>query len=240
MIDIHCHVLPFVDYDGPRTLDDSFRMLECAGKQGIDVIVATPHVVTADLPAKMEEVKDALIVLREKARSGGTGIDLRLGAEIYVGPDLYEFVKSNPVLLEESGRSVLVELPMHDIPPYAQPQLVALAADGVTAVLAHPERNLRVVRDIDVLQPLARAGVLFQVNSGSLLGDFGREVRKTANSLVSSGLCHFVASDAHNSGSRGFSNRDARAAVEKIAGEARARTIFEDNPGKLLGRTHWG
>jgi len=240
MIDIHCHVLPFVDYDGPRTLDDSVGMLECAGREGIYVIVATPHVVTADLPAKTEEIKDALLLLRETARSRGMAIELRLGAETYVGPDLYEFVKANPALSEETGRSVLVELPMHDIPPYAQPQLVALAAEGVTAVLAHPERNFRVVKDPAVLQPLARAGVLFQVNSGSLLGDFGKEVRKTANSLVAAGLCHFVASDAHNSGSRGFSNRDARAAVEKIVGEAGAKTIFEDNPGKLLGKTHWG
>jgi protein-tyrosine phosphatase len=129
---------------------------------------------------------------------------------------------------------------MHDMPPYAQPQLAALSAHGVTVVLAHPERNLRVVRDPAVLQPFARAGVLFQVNSGSLLGDFGREVRKTANSLVSSGLCHFVASDAHNSGSRGFSNANARDAVEKIVGEAQTVTIFEDNPARLLGRTHRG
>jgi len=235
MIDIHCHVLPFVDYDGPRTLEDSFEMLERARKDGIDVVVATPHVVTADLPAKFGEIKDALLLLREKARSRSVGVELMPGAEIYLGPDLYEFVKSSPSLLEHSGRYVLVEFPMHDIPPYAQPQLVALAADGITPVLAHPERNVRVVRDPEVLRPLASAGVLFQVNSGSLLGDFGREVRKTANSLVASGLCHFVASDAHNSGDRGFSTTAARAAVENIAGEARTKTIFECNPSKLLG-----
>ncbi len=235
MIDIHCHVLPFVDYDGPRTLDDSVEMLEGARKDGIDVIVATPHVVTADQQAKFEEIKDALLLLRERARSGRVGVELMPGAEIYLGPDLYEFVKSNPALLEHSRPYVLVEFPMHDIPPYAQPQLVALVADGVTPVLAHPERNVRVVNDPEVLRPLARAGVLFQVNTGSLLGDFGREVRRTANSLVASDLCHFVASDAHNSGSRSFSTTDARAAVEKIAGEARTETMFEYNPSKLLG-----
>ncbi len=233
MIDIHCHVLPFVDYDGPRTLDDSVEMLRCARKDGVDVIVATPHVVTVDLPAKLEEMKDALLLLRERAGSSGVGVELRLGAEIYVGPDLCEFVNSNPVLLE-TGRYALVELPMHDMPPYAQPQLVALAASGITPVLAHPERNLRVARDQEVLRPLASAGVLFQLNSGSLVGGFGREVRRTANSLVASGLCHFVASDAHNSQSRSFSTADARAAVVKIAGEAGARTIFEHNPGRLL------
>jgi len=235
MIDIHCHVLPFVDYDGPQTLEDSLEMLECARREGINVIVATPHVVTADLPTKMEEVKDALLVLRENARNRNVGIELRLGAEVYIGPDLYEFVKFNPVLLEGPERCVLVEFPMYDIPPHAQPQLVSLASEGITPVLAHPERNLKVIRDPDVLYPLSRAGVLFQINSGSLLGSFGKEVRRTANSLVSSGLCHFVASDAHNSGSRGFSAREARAAIEKIAGAAQARTIFEDNPNKLLG-----
>jgi len=86
--------------------------------------------------------------------------------------------------LEETGRSVLVELPMHDVPPYAQPQLVALAAEGVTAVLAHPERNSRVVRDNRSAPAAGQGRRALPVNSGSLLGDFGKEVRKTANSLV--------------------------------------------------------
>jgi protein-tyrosine phosphatase len=238
MIDVHCHVLPFVDYDGPQTLEDSLEMLDCALKDGINVIVATPHVMTADLSNKMEEIKEALLMLRENATNGRVGVELRLGAEVYMGPDLYEFVKSNPVLIEGPGRSVLVELPMHDVPPYAQPQLVSLASEGITPVVAHPERNLKVIRDQDILYQLSGAGVLFQVNAGSFLGAFGKDVRRTANSLVSAGLCNFVASDAHNSGNRSFSVTEARAAVEKLVGEAQANTIFEHNPNRLLGIQH--
>jgi len=234
MIDIHCHLLPFVDYDGPQTLEESLEMLECAEKEGVKAIIATPHVTSASPASRRDEIRDAFVLLKENAGKEHLSVELRLGAEIYMSPDLHDFVRSGNVSLDSDGRHVLVELPMHEIPPYAQPQLLSLVSEGITPVVAHPERNLRIVRDYEILFLLSRAGILFQVNSGSLLGHFGKEVKKTANSILSSGLCHFVASDAHNSGSRGFSVKDTRVAVEKILGRVQAKAVLEDNPAGLL------
>ena len=42
MIDIHCHILPGLD-DGAQSLDEAVEMARIAEKDGIEKIVATPH-----------------------------------------------------------------------------------------------------------------------------------------------------------------------------------------------------
>ena len=41
-------------------------------------------------------------------------------------------------------------------------------------------------------------GYVIQLNKGSLLGAFGSEVQETAEWILSSGLAHIIASDAHS------------------------------------------
>ena len=43
MIDLHSHILPNLD-DGPRTMEDSIRMCRIGHQDGIETIVATPHI----------------------------------------------------------------------------------------------------------------------------------------------------------------------------------------------------
>ena len=42
MIDFHNHILPNVD-DGPKSLEESLEMIDCATNQGITDIVQTVH-----------------------------------------------------------------------------------------------------------------------------------------------------------------------------------------------------
>ncbi|MBR1629024.1 MAG: capsular polysaccharide biosynthesis protein, partial [Lachnospiraceae bacterium] len=42
VIDFHTHVLPGID-DGARDLETSIEMLDKMKKQGVDLVVATPH-----------------------------------------------------------------------------------------------------------------------------------------------------------------------------------------------------
>jgi len=44
MIDIHCHILPGMDSDGPRDQAEALEMGIIAAADGIRLIVATPHV----------------------------------------------------------------------------------------------------------------------------------------------------------------------------------------------------
>ncbi|KPJ59450.1 MAG: hypothetical protein AMJ46_11050 [Latescibacteria bacterium DG_63] len=234
MTDIHCHVLPYVDYDGPQEMDESLRMLECALKEGVDCLIATPHLMTGDAPERPGEFSEVFADLNEQARKERLAVEMRLGAEIYISPDLCDFVRQTPVYLDDSGRHVLVELPMYEFPPYVQPQLFSLISENIVPILAHPERNMKVIKNAELLFPLSEAGVLFQLNAGSLVGSFGREVKKTAEVLLTSGLCQFVASDAHSHRTRGFHLKEARSMVQKTVGDSLATVIFEDNPARVV------
>ena len=43
MIDLHCHILPGID-DGPVHMQTSIDMARIAAEDGIETIVATPHI----------------------------------------------------------------------------------------------------------------------------------------------------------------------------------------------------
>jgi protein-tyrosine phosphatase len=69
---------------------------------------------------------------------------------------------------------------------------------GFRVVLAHPERCPAFHRDRRALDTLVGAGVLTSITAGSLVGRFGRDVRRFAFELVRDGMVHNVASDAHD------------------------------------------
>ena len=43
MLDLHVHVLPGID-DGPRNLDDALKLARALVADGIELVVATPHI----------------------------------------------------------------------------------------------------------------------------------------------------------------------------------------------------
>lgn len=66
----------------------------------------------------------------------------------------------------------------------------------MTAIVAHPERNREVARDPGKLRAWADQGVLVQVNTGSLTGEFGPAVQVAAIALLRDGLVHCLGTDA--------------------------------------------
>ena len=49
MIDCHCHILPNID-DGPQEVDESIEMAKIASRDGIEKIIATPHITDNKYP----------------------------------------------------------------------------------------------------------------------------------------------------------------------------------------------
>ena len=84
MIDIHHHCLPGVD-DGPRDWDDAVALCKRAADDGIETIVATPHVMRGrwknTSPAALERIAMAL---RERI---GDSPRLLLGSEVFFAHD---------------------------------------------------------------------------------------------------------------------------------------------------------
>lgn len=229
MIDLHSHILPGFD-DGARTLDDAFAIARDVVRDGTHTIAATPHV-RRDYPTSADAMERGVEDLQ--AALDGEGIELRVvrGGEIAL-PEL-EALPGEELRRFGLGGSacVLLETPYVGW-PLAFPQTVeTLVADGVTPVIAHPERNTLVQEDVGRVRELVDAGALVQVTAGSLDGRLGDAPRSCARKLVAQELAHLLASDAHAPGVR---QAGLTAARDKVGDAELARWLTETVPAAML------
>ena len=110
-------------------------------------------------------------------------------------------------------------------------------------MLAHPERSPAFLPEPARIANLVDAGVLCSITAGSMMGRFGKRVRRFTLDLLRSGLVHNVASDAHDLDRRppgllaGFAAVEGElpvvaAAADWFAGEAAAAILAgEPLPG---------
>jgi protein-tyrosine phosphatase len=196
VIDLHCHVLPGID-DGPKTIEESVALARAAAVAGTRVLVATPHVSwhyqneAATIARLTGEVNERLSV-------EGIALEVLAGAEIAM-TRMEEIEPSELERLSLGGSPwVLLEPPFTPVATGLDGMVLALQGEGHRVVIAHPERCPAFHRDPAMLESLVRAGALTSITAGSLVGRFGGEVRRFARRLVSDGLVHNVASDAHD------------------------------------------
>ena len=196
MIDLHCHLLPGID-DGPATIDGSLALARLQVEKGITTVVATPHADwsfdnrTDEVNAGVEEVRAALA-------EEGIPLQVLTGAEIAVtkAAELPDSELAGLALAR--GEWLLLEAPLAPAAVGFEGMVQQVQARGYKVLLAHPERSPVIQRDPEVLEKLVRGGVLGQVTAGSLRGQFGEPVRAFTLDLISRGLVHNVASDAHD------------------------------------------
>jgi protein-tyrosine phosphatase len=72
-----------------------------------------------------------------------------------------------------------------------------LGADLVP-IVTHPERNPILRKETSRLDDWVNLGCLVQVTALSVLGGFGKSAAATAHQLLSKGMVHVIASDAHD------------------------------------------
>ena len=232
MVDIHCHILPGVD-DGSRSIAESLKMLRKASAGGVETIIATPHLIRGAYETEFSEREQMVADLQRAADENGIDIQVKSGVEYYLSPQILEDTsKLSEFTLNNNGKYILVELPMPIIPPGVADVFFGLNVQGISPILAHPERNLRVCQDPDVLYELVKKGLITQINVGSILGYYGRESKKIAQVLLINNLAHVVASDMHSASSATMNQ--AIPSVEKLLGKERTKRLFIENPRRIL------
>ena len=126
MIDIHAHILPVID-DGPQTIEESIEIAKRASEEGVKAIVATPHVLEAITEDRWERIRDIFDQLKQRLISARIDIDIILGAELFISPELPAWIKLNRELTINSGNKyVLIELPLYEIPPFIEQTIFEL------------------------------------------------------------------------------------------------------------------
>lgn len=236
MIDIHHHCLPGVD-DGPRSWEDAVEQCGIAADEGIETIVATPHVLRGSWENEQPDVLQQLVD-ELNARVGGKP-KVVLGSEYFFGHDVVERVEQKRGIVTLAGsRYLLVEFAAASVPPLIESVFFKLRLRGITPIVAHPERNLVFQTKPALLKRLVDEGARTQVTAGSLFGGFGERAESAAVSWIEAELVHVIATDAHSCGRRAPRAREVREVVAERWGETRAAALFDDNPRAVVENRH--
>ena len=230
MIDIHSHFVWGLD-DGASSIDDSIAMLRAAAEDGITDIVATPHS-NAQYTFQPDLLRNHVQELA--ARSDGRPV-IHYGCEFQVTIDNVAPLLQCPFAFTiNGGPYLLLEFPDYHIGKHTEAILRQLLDAGIVPIVAHPERNPFLMRDLDRLESWIEVGCLAQVTALSITGGFGGPPRTAALRLLDRGLVHVVASDAHDPGYRPPTLSAASNALRARLGEETANLLFTENPRAIV------
>lgn len=205
MIDFHCHILPNLD-DGPKTIDESILMCRYAYNQGIRSIIATPHFLLKDNKNNKGQVVKSVKELQANLDEYNINIRIYPAQEIRLVPRILdEIEKDNIIFLRNSNRKeLLIELPNISISCYIFELLGTLIKWNICPIIAHPERNRVIQKNIKILEKLIYLGCKTQITAGSFLGYYGSLSQNISIEILKRKMINYIGSDAHNLSRRKF------------------------------------
>ena len=225
MIDVHCHILPGLD-DGPKTMEGSLQMCAIAQADGLETIVATPHMLNGLYKVQREDILAGVQELNQACVREAININILPGADIRVDHELDQLLTAGKVMtVADAGQHLMIELPEETVPAELHGLLFELQLIGVTPVISHPERNLAIQQNLGLLRKLVEAGNLTQITARSLTGKFGQMVQQCSRQIVQAGLAHLLASDAHGSKHRRPELSEAHKVLEELVGTEEAQQM---------------
>ena len=167
---------------------------------------------------------------------------LDLGLPDMGGQDVCRIVREKsdvPIIVvsargEEIDRVLLLEFPHDRVPVGAEEFVLWLLARKIRPMIAHPERNRDVLRDLARIEPFVRMGCLLQVTADAVSGGFGSRCEARAAELLERGWVAVLASDGHDTGSRPPRMSAGRDAAARLVGAAAARRLTVETPQRIL------
>jgi len=137
MIDYHCHLLPGLD-DGSKTIEESIRMARLLAHAGYSAVYCTPHMIKNLYDSTNDTVRQAISALQMELDRENISIKLLAGREYYLDSYFHEFMKDLMPL--ENTSYLLIEIPAQTYPGMVRDTLSEVMRNGLTPLIAHPER----------------------------------------------------------------------------------------------------
>jgi protein-tyrosine phosphatase len=157
------------------------------------------------------------------------------GADVHFSSDLLERLgKEEIVTVNDQGRYLMVEFDFQGIPYQAEEALFQLMSNGIIPIISHPERNMEIERRPQRYYEMIRMGCLGQVTAMSLTGEFGPEIKRSAEKFLAKKLIHIIASDAHSPDRRPPILSAGVKAAEKVVGKEEARKMVTEYPKAVI------
>ena len=238
MIDIHSHIVFDVD-DGPKSIEESKKLLREAYSQGVRTIVSTSHRRKGMFETPEEKIATNFLKVREMAKEVADNLIIAYGAEIYYTPDVVEKLEKKLIPTLNDSRYALIEFSMNT--PYRDMHkgLSNILMLGITPIIAHIERYDALENNEKRVRELIDMGCYTQINSSHVLkpklfGETYKFMKKRAQYFLERDLVHVIASDMHNLDHRPPHMGEAYDIIAKKYSEDKAKELFKDNPRKII------
>lgn len=235
MIDMHNHILYGID-DGCKTIEESIETIKKMKKIGFNNIVLTPHYIEdSSFNANNNLKLQKLEILKEELLKNNIDVNLFLGNEIFINESINELIINKEIRSINNTRYILIELPFNNQILNLDDYLYELKLKGYKIIIAHPERYTYFKDNYEEARKLYDSGVLFQVNYGSIIGQYGSSSLKLVKKLLKDDMVDFISTDIHKPSSSLFDKfDDIKHKIIKIIGEDKFKDISYNNILKVI------
>lgn len=234
MIDLHCHILPGLD-DGAAKGSDTLKMCRMAAEDGITHVVATPHIHPSTPYVSMDAVKKLCNGLNSILERQGIPLTVLPGGEVALTPDLVKRAKDGSLhTLCDNGRYFFLELADAQPGKGLEDIIFEMKLQGITPIIAHPERTGAQAPSLDWIVRLVELGCLSQITAMSLTGDLGKPIAKICEQMLDRNLAHLVATDAHSPSWRPPLLSKAQDRLADLLGQNQADLILIERPQSII------
>jgi protein-tyrosine phosphatase len=192
VIDFHSHVLPGID-DGSRNTETSIGMLSMCRKNGVDIVVATPHFYADS--NRVERFVENRRIAYDKIMGACADIpQVIMGAEIAYFEGISKAEKIDALTIEDTD-IMLLEMPFVIWSDSVMQEVRDLIEKRhFHIIIAHIERFLRIPGNKPYVKELLQMPVTVQVNAEAFQ-DFRQ--RGKVFKLFKNGQAHILGSDCH-------------------------------------------
>jgi protein-tyrosine phosphatase len=237
MIDLHSHLLPGID-DGARSMDEALQLARVAVADGITHMTLTPHIHPGRYENNSVAIEPVFKAFKQALADASIPLSVAMSGEVRLSAEVLMLVAQQqiPFLGHWQGKQVmLLELPHSHIPPGSDKLVRWLLDRNILPMIAHPERNKDIMRDLDSIAPFVEMGCLFQVTAMSMAGRFGIPSAQRAMEMLEKNWITVLATDAHNLEHRPPVLSEGYAAAKAVVGEVAARALVLDHPRLIVG-----
>lgn len=234
IIDIHSHIMFQVD-DGADSIETSLKMLKQEYEQGVTGVILTPHYHAGECTPGTQKIKKHFEQLQVRVNQMIPDMKIYLGNEVMWCNDMVNLLDAGKLYSLAGSRYVLVEFYPSVQYSVLEKALNLILNGGYIPVVAHCERykclrSAFKIMNSNGINHLIEMGAYMQVNATSV---FGRD-SKFISKLIDNDFLHFVASDAHNIGTRGvYWDKCVRYLSKKYNMEY-IEWLLVENPNKIL------
>ncbi len=231
-IDVHSHLLPGID-DGCPTIADSLTCARALVDAGYTHSFCTPHIwpnMPKNTIPNITEWTRRLQIELDEAK-----IPLRLfpGGENSMRKDFSQIDPQALITYGMNRKYLLFDLWTDEMPDYFADAIRWIQDQGLTVILAHPERMRLVWDHPEAIDQFQDMGLLLQGNLYCLLDPPDSHSCQAAVRCLTEGRYFMLGSDLHRAETTQVRLAGLKRAIE-LVGDEKVWELTRDNPLKLF------